>query len=98
MYRYNFSEEEQKVVDLASDLVRCDFSQAVDGLTVKDLENHLRKTIKDDILGGRTFYQAFRANREVVFEIMEEIVNVGIGECINDNPFIEKFVGCCCSF
>jgi hypothetical protein len=89
---YNFSEENKKALDLAYDLFRCDYSQATDGLKVKDLEEHLRKTIKEDILGGRTLYQAYRANKNVIFEIIEEIVNLGIGEGVLNSPFIDRFV------
>lgn len=89
---YNFSEENKKALDLAYDLFRCDYSQATDGLSVKDLESHLRDTINKDILGGRTLYQAFRANKNVIFEIIEEIVNLGIGEGVLSSAFIDRFV------
>ena len=36
----------------------------------------MRKTIQEDILKGKTLYQAFRRNNVVMFEIIEEIVNV----------------------
>lgn len=89
--RYNFSEENQKVLDLAYDLYRCDYSLE-GGVTKKDLEKNLRDTINNDILGGKTLYQAFRSNKNVIFEIIEEIVNLGIGEGVLNSAFIDRFV------
>lgn len=90
----NFSTEEARVYDLALDLARGDFSLHVDSEKVskRDLEDHLRKTINDDILKGATLYQAFRRNNIVMFEIIEEIVNTTIGEDVLESPFIDSFV------
>lgn len=90
----NFSVEEQKVFDLTLDLARNDFSMHIDSEKVsrKDLENYLRDTINNDILKGATLYQAYRRNNIVMFEIMEEIVNVAIGEDVLNSPFIDEFV------
>ena len=94
MPRFHFSKEEIKIYDLALDLARGDFSLHVDKDKVgrKDLENYLRDTINNDILKGATLFQAFRRNNLVMFEIMEEIVNVTIGEDVLNSPFIEAFV------
>ncbi len=94
MSRFHFSKEEIKIYDLALDLARGDFSLHVDKDKVgrKDLENYLRDTINHDILKGATLFQAFRRNNLVLFEIMEEIVNVTIGEDVLDSPFMEAFV------
>ena len=94
MPKMNFSTEEFKVYDLALDLARNDFSLHVDSEKVgkKDLENYLRNTINNDILKGATLYQAYRRNNIVLFEIMEEIVNVTMGTDVLDCPFIENFV------
>lgn len=94
MSRFHFSKEEIKIYDLALDLARGDFSLHVDKDKVgrKDLENYLRDTINNDILKGATLFQAFRRNNLVMFEIMEEIVNVTIGEDVLNSPFIEAFV------
>ena len=92
MSKFNFSADEMKVYDLALDLGRCDFSQCVDGLTQRDLEQHLRDTINNDILKGSTLFQAYRRNNIVLFEIIEEIVNTAIGENILNSPFIDEFV------
>lgn len=94
MPRTNFSKEEQKVYDLTLDLARGEFSFHVDKDKVgrKDLENYLRETINKDILKGATLYQAYRRNNIVMFEIMEEIVNVTIAEDVLNSPFIESFV------
>ena len=90
----NFTQQEQQVFDLALDLARNDYSAHIDNekVTKKDLENYLRKTIQEDILKGKTLYQAFRRNNIVMFEIIEEIVNVTIGENVLESPFIDSFV------
>lgn len=94
MPKVNFSTEEMKVYDLALDLARGDFSLHVDSekVTKKDLEEHLRNTINNDILKGATLYQAYRRNNIVMFEIIEEIVNTTIGESVLESPFIDSFV------
>lgn len=91
MHKYDFSNDEQKVYNLALDLARNDFS--LDGEVKKrDLEDALRNTINNDILKGKTLYQAYRRNKTVLFEIIEEIVTTTIGENILDSPFINEFV------
>lgn len=94
MSKVNFSTEEMKVYDLTLDLARGDFSLHVDKDKVgrKDLEDYLRNTINKDILKGATLYQAYRRNNVVLFEIMEEVVNVAISNDVLDCPFIENFV------
>ncbi len=94
MPKLNFSLEEMKVYDLTLDLARGDFSLHVDKDKVgrKDLENYLRDTINKDILKGASLFQAYRRNNLVMFEIMEEIVNVTISEDVLNSPFIEAFV------
>ena len=92
--RTNFSADEMKVFDLANDLARGDFSLHVDKEKVSraDLENYLRDTINNDILKGATLYQAYRRNNIVLFEIIEEIVNLTISNDFADIPFIDNFV------
>jgi hypothetical protein len=92
--RTNFSADEMKVLDLANDLARGDFSLHVDKdkVTKKDLEDHLRDTIKNDILKGATLYQAYRRNNIVLFEIIEEIVNLTISNDFAEIPFMDAFV------
>ena len=94
MPRVNFSKDETKVYDLILDLARDDYSLHVDKDKVsrKDLENYLRNKINNDILKGATLYQAYRRNNIVMFEIIEEIVNVTIGENVFNSPFVEEFV------
>ncbi|MBQ4164575.1 MAG: hypothetical protein IJD87_05790, partial [Turicibacter sp.] len=94
MPKMNFSTEEFKVFELANDLARGDFSIHVDKekVTRKDLENYLRDTINNDILKGASLYQAYRRNNIVLFEIIEEIVNVTISNDVLNCPFIENFV------
>lgn len=92
--KLNFSKEDIKIYDLTLDLARGDFSQHIDNekLGKVDLENYLREKINKDILQGKTLYQAFRRNNLVIFEIMEEITNITIGENVLSSPFIDAFV------
>ena len=94
MVKTHFSAEETKVFDLINDLSRGDFSIHVDGekVTRKDLEEYARKKINDEILKGRTLFQAFRNNQNVIFEIVEEIVNITISDDFKEIPFIDNFV------
>ena len=94
MVKTNFSAEEMKVLDLANDLARGDFSLHVDNekVTRKDLENYLRDKINNDILKGATLYQAYRRNNIVLFEIIEEVVNLTISNDLIEIPFIDNFV------
>lgn len=94
MPKMNFSTDEMKVFDLANDLARGDFSLHVDSekLSRKDLENYLRDKINKDILNGATLYQAYRRNNIVLFEIIEEIVNITISNDFVEIPFIDNFV------
>ena len=94
MPKYNFTQDENKIFNLALDLARDDYSYHIkdSNATKKDLENYLRDTINNDILKGASLYQAYRRNNIVLFEILEEIVNVTIGENILESPFIDAFV------
>jgi hypothetical protein len=94
MANVNFTTEESKVYDLTLDLARGDFSMHIDSEKVgrKELENYLRDNINKDILKGATLYQAYRRNNIVMFEIIEEIVNVSIANDVINCPFIENFV------
>lgn len=92
--KLNFSKEQTNIYDLTLDLARGDFALHIDNekLSRVDLENYLREKINTDILQGRSLYQAYRKNSIVLFEIMEEIVNVTIGENVLNSPFIDAFV------
>ena len=94
MPRINFSVEEEKILDLTNDLAKGNFSLHVDEekVTKKDLENYLRNKINDDILKGATLYQAYRRNNTVLFEIIEEIVNITISNDFVEIPFVDNFV------
>lgn len=94
MPRANFSTETNSVYELALDLIRGDFSSHIDEekVTKKDLENHLRDKINEDMLKGRTLYQAMRRNDTLMYEVTEEIVNVCIEENVLDSAFINTFV------
>lgn len=91
----NFNTDVEKVFSLALDLARddCDLRTKEGSLMKKkDMENYLREKINKDILHGRTLYQALRKNDTLIFEIIEEIVNIGIGEDVINSPFIDEFV------
>lgn len=94
MPKLNFSENEQKIYDLTLDLATGNYSSRIDNEKVsrKDLENYLRDKINNEILQGKTLYQAYRRNNIVLFEIIEEIVDTTIGENIFDSPFVDAFV------
>lgn len=89
-----FSAEEVKSVDLALDLVRNEFSSEIEGsnLTKKDLEEELRNRIKNDILKGKSLWRTFRDNKSVAYAIIEEIINVGVGEDVLNSEFVNRFV------
>ena len=92
--RTNFSADEMRVFDLTNDLARGDFSLHVDKEKVSraDLEKYLRDTINNDILKGASLYQAYRRNNIVLFEIIEEIVNLTISNDFAEIPFMDNFV------
>ncbi|WP_455717768.1 hypothetical protein [Anaerosporobacter sp.] len=92
--KLNFSKEQLSAYDLTLDLARGDFSLHIDNekLSKVDLENYLREKINKDILQGKTLFQAYRRNNLVLFEIMEEITNITIGENVINSPFIDAFV------
>ena len=94
MVKTNFSKTDQEVFDLTLDLMRGDFSLHIDSekISKSNLENYLRDRINNDILKGATLYQAYRRNNIVMFEIIEEIVNVSIEENVIDSPFMNTFV------
>lgn len=94
MPKLNFSENEKKIYDLTLDLATGNYSSRIDTEKVsrRDLEDYLRTKINDELLQGRTLYQAYRRNNLVLFEIIEEIVNVTIGENVFNSPFVDAFV------
>ena len=94
MPKLNFSDNEKKIYDLTLDLATGNYSSRIDTEKVsrRDLEDYLRTKINDELLQGRTLYQAYRRNNLVLFEIIEEIVNVTIGENVFNSPFVDAFV------
>ena len=86
-----FSAEQNRVFSLATDLVSGSYSLE-GGLTKKDLENHLRESIDKDIFGGLTFYQALRRNKNAVYEVIEQITDIVVGENVLKSAFIDQFV------
>ena len=91
MTKFDFSAEQNRVFSLAADLVSGNYSLE-GGLTKKDLENHLRESINKDIFGGLTFQQALRRNKNTVYEVMEQITNIVVGENVLKSAFVDKFV------
>ena len=93
MVRTNFSAEGTKVLNLVNDLSRGDFSLHIDKekTSKQDLENHLRDMINNDMLGGRSLYQAFRRNKVEFFEIIEKVVEITISP--NTFPGVYRVVG-----
>lgn len=87
----DFTAEKKNIFNAMLDLVKGDYTLS-DGLTKKDLEDSLRERINHDLLEGRTMYQALRRNAVDLYEIVEEIVNVAIGEGIVNNPFLNELI------
>ena len=93
MPKTNFSVEQEQVLDLTYDLATNNYASHIDGEKVdrKDLEKYLRDRINKDLLKGKTLYQAYRRNDIVLFEIIEELVNIAIGEGVLQSAFIDSF-------
>lgn len=91
MSKTNFSAAESMAFDMAHDLSLVNFSGS-DGLSTFELQNALRDKINDEITHGMTMYQAWRRNKDAIFEIVEDVVTTSIGENIMNSPFIERFV------
>lgn len=94
MAKTNFSQTQNEILELFFDLGRGDFSRHIDETKVsqKDLENHLRDMITNDMLGGKTLYQAVRRHKIELYEVVEEIVNIALREEVLNSPFIDAFV------
>lgn len=91
MTKLDFSAAQNQVFSLAEDLVSGNYSLE-GGLTKSDLENHLRETIKKDIFGGLTFERALRRNKNTVYEVMEQITEIVVGENVLKSAFVDQFV------
>ena len=91
MAKFDFTAEQKRAFSLAADLVSGNYSLE-GGLTKKDLENHLRETINNDIFGGLTFKQALRRNKNTVYEVMEQITDIVVGENVLKSAFVDQFV------
>ena len=87
----NFSAEQNHVFSLAADLVSGNYSLE-GGVTKKELENHLRESINKDIFGGLNFKQALRRHKNTVYEVMEQITDIVVGENVLKSAFVEQFV------
>lgn len=91
MAKNNFTKEQNEVLNLALDLGRNEYALTGE-LTKRDLEQHLRDKINNEMLGGMTLFQAIRRNKVSIFEVVEEIVTTAIGENVLESPFMERFV------
>ena len=87
----NFSAEQNHVFSLAADLVSGNYSLE-GGVTKKELENHLRESINKDIFGGLNFKQALRRHKNTVYEVMEQITDIVVGENVLKSAFVDQFV------
>ena len=91
MANFNFSAEQQRVFSIVTDLVNGDYARE-EGVTKSSLENHLRETINKDIFGGLNFKQALRRNKNTVYEVMEQITDIVVGENVLKSAFVDQFV------
>jgi len=91
MRKTRFSDEMKKTFSLALDLAR-DEAEVSGGVTKADLENKLRNTFNEELLGGLTLFQAWRRNKLDVYELVEEIVTTAIADDVLNTPFINEFV------
>ena len=91
MANFNFSAEQQRVFSIVTDLVNGDYAHE-EGVTKSSLENHLRETINKDIFGGLNFKQALRRNKNTVYEVMEQITDIVVGENVLKSAFVDQFV------
>ena len=92
MSNFDFSAEEKRAFSLMTDLVSGNYSLE-GGLTKNDLENHLRDTINNSIFQcGLKPRQALRRNKNLVYEVMEEMVDIVVAENILKSAFIDQFV------
>lgn len=92
MSNFDFSVEEQKAFSLIKDLTSGNYSLE-GGLTRDDLEQHLRDTINDNIFQcGLKPRQALRRNKNLVYEVLEETIDIVVGENVLKSAFIEQFV------
>ena len=91
MAKFDFSAEQQRVFSIVTDLVNGDYAYE-EGVTKSSLENHLRETINKDIFGGLNFRQAVRRNKNTVYEVMEQITDIVVGENVLKSAFVDQFV------
>lgn len=91
MANFDFSAEQKLVFSIVKDLVNGDYAHE-EGVTKSSLENHLRETINKDIFGGLNFRQALRRNKHIVYEVMEQITDIVVGENVLKSAFVDQFV------
>lgn len=92
MSNFDFSTEEKQAFSLVTDLVSGNYSLE-GGLTKSDLEQHLRDTINNSIFQcGLKPRQALRRNKNLVYEVLEEIIDIVVGEDVLKSAFVDQFV------
>ena len=91
MANFDFSAEQKRVFSIVTDLVNGDYAHE-EGVTKTSLENHLRECINKDIFGGLNFRQAVRRNKHTVYEVMEQITDIVVGENVLKSAFVDQFV------
>ena len=91
MANFDFSAEQKRVFSIVTDLVNGDYTHE-EGVTKTSLENHLRECINKDIFGGLNFRQAVRRNKHTVYEVMEQITDIVVGENVLKSAFVDQFV------
>lgn len=92
MQNFDFSTDKKQVFSLMTDLVSGNYSLE-GGLTKSDLEQHLRDTLNNSIFQcGLKPRQALRRNKNLVYEVMEEMIDIVVGENILKSAFVDQFV------
>lgn len=91
MSKFDFSTEYKHAFSIATDLVSGNFSLE-GGITKAELENSLRETINNDVFGGLNLRQAVRRNKNAVYEVMEQITDIVVGENVLKSAFVDQFV------
>lgn len=92
MSNFDFSTDKKQVFSLMTDLVSGNYSLE-GGLTKSDLEQHLRDTLNNSIFQcGLKPRQALRRNKNIVYEVMEEMIDIVVGENILKSAFVDQFV------
>lgn len=92
MSTFDFSVEKNNIFSLMRDLTAGNCSLE-GGLTVSDMEEHLRSSLKECLFTeGLKPHQALRRNKNAVYEIIEEMIDIVVAEDVLKSAFIDQFV------